>query len=293
MSKPIIDTHIHIWDLARANYPWLEGDNSILNRTWCIEELEEARVEAGVVSGVLVQAASNFEDTNLMLETARKTSWIGGVVAWLPLMDPKASQQILEEKFLQEEYFKGARHQVHDEKDTKWLLQAPVIESLALLAQNDIPYDVVGILPAHLETILEVQKRVPGLQMVLDHLNWPPIPQKERFGRWGDLIKEAAKHPNIHAKISGLGTASGNFTGRKPSDIKPYIEFVIEHFGVDRCFCGGDWPVSLLANSYVETWRITEDILQEILVEDQLEKVLYSNAINFYQLRIANTAACR
>src|SRR5215467_2117247 len=150
MSKPIIDTHIHIWDLDKANYPWLEGDTSMLNRTWRIEELEEARLEAGVVSGVLVQAASNFEDTDLMLETARKTSWISGVVVWLPLLDPKASQRLLEEKFLQEKYFKGVRHQIHDEKDTKWLLQAPVIESLQLLAQHGIPYDVVGILPAHL-----------------------------------------------------------------------------------------------------------------------------------------------
>jgi L-fuconolactonase len=29
-------------------------------------------------------------------------------------------------------------------------------------------------------------------------------------------------------------------------DIKPYIAFALEQFGSDRCFCGGDWPVSLL-----------------------------------------------
>src|SRR5690242_12842640 len=120
MSKGIIDTHVHIWFLTKAYYPWLEGERSILNRSWQLEELEEERKEANVVSGILVQAASNFEDTTLMLETARNASWISGVVAWLPLMDPKASQRLLEESFLKDEYFKGIRHQVHDEKDTNW-----------------------------------------------------------------------------------------------------------------------------------------------------------------------------
>jgi L-fuconolactonase len=46
----IIDTHVHIWDLEKAQYPWLQGDNSILNRTWRIEEIENDRKEAGVDS---------------------------------------------------------------------------------------------------------------------------------------------------------------------------------------------------------------------------------------------------
>ena len=39
----IIDTHVHIWDLQKADYPWLKGDDSIVNRTWKIEEIENDR----------------------------------------------------------------------------------------------------------------------------------------------------------------------------------------------------------------------------------------------------------
>ena len=180
----IIDTHVHIWDLEKAQYPWLQDDNSILNRTWRIEEIENDRKEAGVTAGVLVQASGNIEDTELMLETAYKTDWISGIVGWLPLMDTKATQRLLEERFLNEKYFKGVRHQIHDEKDTKWLLQPSVVESLKLLASFDIPYDVVGILPSHIETVTEIADKVPGLRMVFDHLNWPPIATKEKFGKW-------------------------------------------------------------------------------------------------------------
>jgi L-fuconolactonase len=133
----IADTHVHVWDLGRARYPWLDGDDSILNRTWRIGELESYRKTAGVTTGVLVQASGNLEDTELMLETARDTDWIGGVVAWLPLMDTRETLHLLEERFLAEEYFKGVRHQIHDERDPRWLLQAPVVDSLKLLASFD------------------------------------------------------------------------------------------------------------------------------------------------------------
>ena len=283
----IIDTHVHIWDLEKAEYPWLQGDTSILNRTWRIEEIESDRSEACVTAGVLVQASGNIEDTELMLGTALKTDWICGVVGWLPLMNTKATQRLLEERFLKEKYFRGVRHQIHDEKDPKWLLQPAVIESLKLLSSLDLPYDVVGILPSHIETVIEVSDKITDLRMVFDHLNWPPIPTKEKFGKWGELMKIASQQKNLYAKISGLGTASGNFQDRKADDIRPYVEFVLEHFGTGRCFCGGDWPVSMLANNYIKTWQTTKDILRDLLNNEEKEKVVFSNANNFYKLGLS------
>ena len=282
----IIDTHIHIWDIERAEYPWLKGDTSILNRTWTIDEIQKERTEAGITAGVLVQASGNLEDTDLMLEIAESNEWIKGVVCWLPLMGTKETGKLLEERFLNSEYFKGVRHQIHDEKNSKWLLQPSVIESLKLLAKNNIPYDVVGILPEHIETVLKVAELVPGLRMVLDHLNAPPIATKEKFGKWSELMSEAAKNKNFYAKISGLGTASGNFANRTADDIKPYVEFALQHFGVDRCFCGGDWPVSMLVNTYSNTWKITKNIINELLNDEDREKIFFSNANSFYNLGI-------
>src|SRR5436190_20808389 len=98
----IIDTHIHVWDLQRAAYPWLQNDTSILNQTWRIEQLNNERENVGVTSGVLVQASGNAADTELMLETAYKTPWISGVVVWLPLMDTDTTTELLEEKYANE-----------------------------------------------------------------------------------------------------------------------------------------------------------------------------------------------
>jgi L-fuconolactonase len=283
----IIDTHIHVWDFEKATYPWLENDTSILNRTYSINEIEEKRKLVGITNGLLVQASCNLQDTEHMLEVAKNNEWISGVVCWLPLMDTEKTQLLIENKFLFEKYFKGVRHLIHDEANPEWLLQPAVIESLKLLAANNIPYDIVGVLPKHIETILKVAEQVPNLRMVFDHLNAPPIPTDKMQGAWFDLMTEAAKQTNFYAKISGLGTAGGNFAGRTATDIKPYVAWVLEHFGTSRCFCGGDWPVSLLANSYITTWENTKEIVASLLSEAELEKVYFDNANSFYNLQIS------
>ena len=284
MSFNLVDTHIHIWDFKQAEYSWLKGDTSILNRTYSLDELKDERLTAEVTMGVLVQAANNFEDTDWMLKVADETDWINGVVGWLPLLDPIKTEQALQEKYLKNKYFKGVRHLIHNEPDAEWLLQPTVIESLQLLAEYNLTYDIVGVVPQHIKTALKVAEKVPTLPIVIDHLNQPPIATKERFGVWGELMKKAAKHPNFHVKISGLGTTSGNFEGWTEEDLKPYIHFALENFGEDRCFCGGDWPVSFLAGSYTKTWSAYKSILRKILNEKALQKVLSLNAIRFYGL---------
>ena len=280
----IIDTHVHVWDLDKAEYPWLKGDTSLLNRTWKIEQLEEERKKAGVSVGVLVQAASNLEDTENMLQAAEKNEWIKGVVGWIPLQQPASARDILDKKYFKHPLLRGVRHQIHDEPDSKWLLQTEVMESLKLLAERDIPFDIVAVLPEQIETVIKVSERIPGLRMVFDHLAQPPISGKERFGRWGELMKEAASHPNLYAKISGLGTASKNFENWKEDDLLPYVEYVLQQFGTERCFCGGDWPVSLLAGSYSQIWKAYQSILNRLLNKEDIEKLYSKNAMRFYDL---------
>ncbi|MBO9617538.1 MAG: amidohydrolase family protein [Niabella sp.] len=279
----IIDTHIHIWDTEKSSYNWLSGAPELLKRTYTIEELEAPRQQAGIDAGIFVQADVQLEDSFHMLEVAKRTDWIKGVVCWLPLADTEATGQLLKRRLLQDEYFVGVRHLIHDEPDPEWLLREPVIESLKLLAAHNIPYDVVGVLPVHMETILKVAEKVPDLRMVFDHLNAPPIREGQRFGRWGELMQEIASNKNMYAKISGLGTVAGS--DRFNADtLKPYIEFIIKNFSTDRCLCGGDWPVSLLAADYVTTWQRYKEVLAALLDRSEQEKLYSGNAVQFYNL---------
>ncbi|MEP7109276.1 MAG: amidohydrolase family protein [Ferruginibacter sp.] len=285
MEHKIIDTHVHIWDLKNIRYPWLDGDTTILNRSYAIDELEPARKEAGITNGVFVQAEDSFADADYMLEMCETTPWMIGAVCWLPLLDPEATEKLLSEKYIKNKYFKGVRHLIHFNANPKWMLQEKVLESLSILVKYNLPYDVVGILTEHVETALKVAEKVPELRMVFDHLNQPPISTSERFGRWGELMQEAAMHKNFYAKISGLGTVTRKKEGEwGEDDLKPYVEFTLQHFGEDRCFCGGDWPVSLLAGGYPATWQTYISLLEKLLNPVGQEKVFYNNAKLFYNL---------
>lgn len=283
MPQKIIDTHVHIWQLDQSSYDWLKGAPALLNRSYSVADMEADRTAAGITGGILVQADNTLDDTEWMLQVAENTAWISGVVGWLPLTDPYATAALLADKYNQHPYFKGVRHLIHDEADPKWLLQDTVIESLRVLAQYNLPYDMVGVLPEHIETALQVAAKVPGLRMIFDHLNQPPVAQQEQFGKWGTLMQEAAQHENFYVKISGLGTAAGT-AGWSAETIRPSIEFVLQHFGENRCCCGGDWPVSLLAGSYTYTWAQYREVLACVLGEVAQEKLYHTNAELFYKV---------
>jgi L-fuconolactonase len=282
MAK-VIDTHMHSWDLQKVRYSWLDGDTSILAQNYYPSNIEGQLQAAGVSAAIMVQAANNLEDTAFMFECAEQYPWIIGVVGWIDLLNPALAKNQLE-VHLQNKYFKGIRHLIHDEPDHNWLLQPAVIESLGILADHGVPFDVVGVKIEHIKAAIQVAKQIPHLKMVFDHLNHPPIATSEQFGVWGEAIAEAAAMPNFYAKISGLGTCCAHFNDWSATTIEPYIAYVLKHFGVDKLMIGGDWPVSLLAGDYVTTHHKYQTVVEKLVAEEHQQKIYTGNAAAFYKL---------
>lgn len=275
----VIDTHQHLWNLDRVAYPWLTPDFGAICRTFEPPELESQLAPAGVSATVLVQSANSYADTEYMFEKAAQYSWIIGVVGWVPLLLPDVAGRAIE-RYRKTPYFKGIRHLIHNEADPKWLLQDRVLESLKLLADNGLTFDVVATLPEHMECIPVIGEKVPNLKMVIDHLGQPPIPTRG-MGRWGNDLQNAAQNPLVYAKISGLGTTSGNWDGWTADDVKPYVQFALEALGPGRCMCGGDWPVSVLAGGYVKAWTAYRKLIGELDSATQ-DAVFRSTPMSFY-----------
>jgi L-fuconolactonase len=282
MAK-LIDTHLHSWDVQKVHYSWLDGDTSILAQNYYPSGIEDQLQVANVSAAIMVQAANNLEDTAFMFDCAEQYPWIIGVVGWVDLLNTETAKQQLE-AHLQNKYFKGIRHLIHDEPDYNWLLQPDVIESLRILASYGLPFDVVGVKIEHIRAAIEVAKQIPNLKLIFDHLNHPPIATHEQFGAWGDAIVEAASMPNFYAKISGLGTCCADFNNWSTSTIESYIAFVVQHFGTDKLMIGGDWPVSLLAGDYVTTHHKYQAVIESLVSEADREKIYSGNAIKFYNL---------
>lgn len=281
----LIDTHLHIWNLDKVVYPWLTPDLGILYQNYEIRQMPPLMKEANISHAVLVQAANSLQETDFMLQSAEQADFVVGVVGWLPLLEPAKTALFLE-KYKQNPLFRGVRHLIHDEPNPYWLLQESVLESLKILADNQIPFDVVGVLSEHLECVNRIGEKLPYLNIILDHLNHPRGTLTDKVMQdWEKWLRIVAQNPKVYVKISGLGTVvrrkSKNLSAE---DIKPAIDLALDIFGVERCLCGGDYPVSLLAEGYARTWQMYQTILDQLLSLPERESVYWENANKFYNL---------
>ncbi|OJX80747.1 amidohydrolase family protein [Leifsonia sp. 71-9] len=273
-----IDAHLHLWDLERVAYPWLTSALAPIDRTFAFAEAEPQLAQAGVDRVVLVQAANSVEDSAAMF--AVESPRVAGVVAWVDLLDPESAVRQLD-TWAAQPAFVGIRHLVHDEPDADWLARPPVRRSLRLLAERGLSFDVIGVLPRHLEHAVAIADELPDLRLVIDHLGTPPVGAASREP-WAGLISDLARRPGVAVKLSGLTTLGPD--GRATTaDLRPFVDHALSAFGADRVLAGGDWPVSTLAGPYGETWS-TLSALIDGLSEAERAQVLGGTAERVYRL---------
>jgi L-fuconolactonase len=213
-----------------------------------------------------------------MLLHADYNDWIAGVVGWINLLDPDETGRRLE-IYTRGPYFKGMRHLIHGESDTNWVVRDVIIESLKLLADAGLPFDVVAVFPNHLKHVPTLAEKIPNLRMVIDHLAKPPVGRDDRA--WYDQMTAASQSPNVYAKLSG------QFDNPKwtVADVQPYVDHVLEQFGANRILFGSDWPVSLQGGTYASVWANTQELIAHCTSEEK-EAILGGTAIRFYNLNV-------
>jgi L-fuconolactonase len=278
----VVDAHQHLWNLDRVEYPWLTAEYGPIFRTFEEPELEPQLAAAGVDKTVMVQAMDSAEDTDYMFEVADRWPRVAGIVGWVPLDRPDEAAAALDRRRA-DARFVGVRHLIHDEADPDWVVRDRVLEGLGHLAERGLTFDVVAVLPRHLEHVATLAERHPNLRLVIDHLAKPPIMDRG-WEPWSGLLERAAAYPNVYAKISGLNTAADPASWTA-ADLQPYVDRALELFGPDRLMYGGDWPVAILAGDYAQVWRETNAVLSA-LTEVERARILGGTATEFYRLAL-------
>ncbi len=276
----VIDAHQHFWNLAEVAYPWLNAGHGPLFRTFTPEDLEPTLRAHDVRATVLVQAANSLADTDAMLRIAEQHAFVRAVVGWMPLLDPPATKEAIR-RYGAHPRFRGVRHLIHDEPDPDWLMQPLVQESLGLLAEADLSFDVVAVLPRHLEHVVTIAARLPQLRLVIDHLAKPPI-RAGQFEPWASLMERCASFPSVYAKVSGLNTAA-DWTHWSAADLSPYIEHARRCFGATRLMFGSDWPVAILAGDFARVLNETSTATAH-WSETERRALFGGTAVRFYRL---------
>lgn len=288
MTFPVIDAHQHVWDPARAEYDWLGPELAPINGAMSFEDLAPELRAAGVDFTVQVQSADNPEDTALMRASAADHPEVVGIVGFAPLDDADGTAATLD-AWAGDSLMVGVRNLIHNKPDPDWLLRPEVAASLEVLEQRGVPLDVVAVLPRHLELIPILSARHPGLRMVIDHLGKPPIGLDSREP-WTSLIAAAAENRHVHAKISGLYSATADMGAWTTAAIRPFFDLALESFGPDRLMYGGDWPIAVLAGGYTRVWEGLQPLFEGLEPEER-EQVLARTAQRFYRIDRARLGA--
>ena len=278
---PIVDTHVHLWAPEYLSYPWLD-EIPALNRSFLLPDYRAAYgpldIEAMVFLECDVHPDDGLKETEWVTGLATDEPRIKGIVACAPLENGDGAKGVLE-VLADNPLVKGVRRLIQSES-LEFCVQPGFVKGVQILEEFGLSFDLCIYHPQLANTI-ELVKRCPNVQFILDHIGKPDI-ENQRFDPWRREIQTLAELPNTFCKISGMVTEASHENWR-PADLKPYIEHVIRCFGFDRVMYGSDWPVSTLATEYWR-WFDTLNWAVEGCSDAERNKLFRENAIDFYRL---------
>jgi L-fuconolactonase len=225
-----------------------------LQRDFLPEDLLAEMRVAGVDGAVAVQARQTVEETRWLLKLAAGCDAIRGVVGWGPIAAPEFAAVM--EEFSHTPKLKGLRHIVQAEADERFLLREEFNRGIRAIRGTGLVYDVL-IYERQLPQAIEFVDLHPAQAFVLDHVAKPRI-REGVLEPWASRIRELAKRENVSCKVSGIVTEA-DWSKWTPETLRPYLDVVVEAFGLQRLMAGSDWPVCLVACGYTQWFGVLEE----------------------------------
>lgn len=275
LNFPIVDTHVHFLLEQGLPYQSLKGD-------FTLKQYNAYTKNLNVDTIVFMECDCNLSHYAEEVYFATGVSYldprIKAIVSAFPVEDGYSQEAALE-KLLLNPLVKAIRRLVRFEKKD-FMLQPGFIDGLKMLEKRKLPFDLCISLE-ELELVPELVKQVPELPIMLDHIGTPHIRDKE-FKIWSTGIQKVAQYPNVHCKLSSLATEANPKTWTK-EDILPYLDELLEDFGVNRVAFGSDWPVSLVAATVEQSVELLLEAVKHHS-EEEKKKIFRENALAFYNI---------
>jgi predicted TIM-barrel fold metal-dependent hydrolase len=283
-GMPVIDTHVHLWDLKQFKLPWLKPDAPFA-KNHLISDYEEA------VKGCHLVKAIYMEVDVAADEKQKEADWIREVIKSrkIPLVAATVGCVVRDEgfpkyakQFKGDPYVKGLRQVVHaKETPAGFVLDDDFVKHMKLLGELGLNFDLCmrhGDLP----DAVKLTAMCPDTRFVLDHCGNADVQAKERKA-WQKSIESLAKAKNVICKISGiLATAKkGEWT---PKQLAPIVNHCLDSFGPDRVIFAADWPVCTSAGTFKQ-WLDAVKVITKDRKEEERKKLFHDNAERFYGLK--------
>jgi len=279
---PIVDAHVHFWNPAKLNYPWLASVPA-LSRAFLPEHYSAAAKTANVSKMIFVEcgcvAAQSLDEINWISELAARETRLKGIVAQAAVeFGARVTGELT--ALAKNPLVKGVRRNLQAETDPYFCLQPNFVTGVHALAKFNFTFDLC-IVHSQLPAVTQLVARCPEVFFVLDHCAKPAIRDKN-LNPWRQHLRELAALPNVACKISGLVTEA-HPVRCGALDLQPYVRHALDCFGFDRVLFGGDWPVCNLASSF-ENWLAALNAILTDEPETNLKKLFQTNAERIYRV---------
>jgi predicted TIM-barrel fold metal-dependent hydrolase len=299
-SGPIIDPHIHLWDLGLDRHPWLRptggaiqalGDLDAIRRNYLVEDYRRDAASQNVVASVHIEAAWDRADDPLAeiewLETLDKSSGVAArYIGFADLTAPDAAAAL--DRLSHVTRCVGVRQMLswHPSQPAKCFAPRPGIADEAdfrrgveLLARHDQILELM-LYPYQAEEVARLAHDFPGQTFIINHCGSPIDRDREGMARWRKGLKLLGSSPNTQIKISALTAYDQSPT---PDSLREVALHCIESFGVERSMFGSDFPVGRLWTSFDTIFDGFKATVRDFSEAEQ-SSLFYGNARRVYRM---------
>lgn len=292
---PLVDAHHHIW--RQADLAWLQGppqprifgEYAAIRRDYRIEEyMAEARA-AGVVRSVYVQtnwpAGREAEEVAWVQSVADRHGFPHAIVGYADLAGAAVGAAL--DRMMKHSRLRGIRQQLHwHEKDLYRFAARPDLmddpawrAGLGEVARRGLLFEL-QVFAGQMEASARLVRDFPHATFVLMHAGMLEDRSPDGWTRWRAGMRALAATPNVHVKLSGLGTFARACSVELWS---PVIRETVELFGPARCMFGSNFPIEKLWTTYEDVARVTAESVAGLSADDR-RAVLHDTAARVYRL---------
>ena len=281
---PIIDCHVHLFDLARPEgIGWIKKDDPILYRSFLPEHHQPIAKANGVTGVVLVQAGQSIPDNQWNLDiTAHNKKLYIGVVGNLSKVIGTDAFKPLFDKLCKDERYVGYRL---SGRPTGKLSEA-FFRDLKLTAAKGKTVDIL-LGGFSLADASEIASKVPKLKIIVDHFGGVALNGKPLDPEWVKSFRAVAKHNNVYCKVSALyGRVKKQPAPRDIAFYKEVLDLAWECYGENRLVYGSDWPVTRTSGDYASVLKLPRAYFDG-KGRAVSANLFHQNASRFYGVKLA------
>ena len=178
------------------------------------------------------------------------------------------------------------------------LMQQDFRAGFAHLAPRQLSFEAWCYHP-QLPEVAALARAFPDTTIILDHFGGPigigPYTGRadEVYAQWQTHINALATCGNVVAKLGGINMEVNGFgwhdRPRPPTSqelldaTRPYYDYTLEKFGVDRCMFESNFPVDKLSCSYTVLWNVFKRLTAGYSAAEKA-KLFHDTAARIYRL---------